>query len=45
MQLQSILNDTLSVSQVDLFWKEWPWQLDMAYVTLFNFMSTAEIGE
>lgn len=44
MELQSILNDILSVSQVDLFWKAWPWQSDMACVTLLNFMSTAEIG-
>lgn len=33
MAFQSFLNDILSVSQVDLFWKAWPWQSDTACVT------------
>lgn len=45
MELQSILNDILSISQVDLFWKAWPWQSDTAGVILLNFMSTIEIAE
>lgn len=44
MELQSILNDILSVSQVDLFRKAWLWQSDTACVTLLNLTSTIEIG-